>query len=264
MQGRMQGRLGETGSVRGRSCMDQPALSATAQFPLPSTLTPVSLWLIQVGVRLFRIVHGFLQRTHQVLLDLAHDHLPCGFSSTFRGHVCRLPVPCPCKIAFRLLHRNCLSSACDGCVILFVLQRELPRTVIPAQVLVQENYARREPDAGSDSDYARPARAPVAPRLDFGVDLQDGTGPVLPELFPLLVRLDLEVRREHTEARDILRLLRRSPWLCQSDGRGPALLFRSVALRLACQWQHQREHERRGQGSLDVVGSGQIKLSSMD
>ena len=60
--------------------------------PLPATLAPVSLGVIEASVRPVGILLGRLERAHQVLFDLAHDLPLCGFSSAHGAHVCRVTV----------------------------------------------------------------------------------------------------------------------------------------------------------------------------
>ena len=227
-------------------------LSVAAKSPLLSTLTPVSLRPVEACVLRVRIRHGFVQGPRKVFADLAHELFLSGFPPACARHAWRVRIPCPPKIALRLSHRHRLSFAGDGFVLPFMLHRELPCAAVPAQLLVQPNLARRESDAGADRGHARTACVRVASSLDFRADLQDGVGPVLSELFPPFVRCNPEVRREVSEARDILGALRRSPWTCQLDGRRPALLARRPALGLASRSQHQRKRECAGPETFPV------------
>ena len=92
--------LKSTDGISCLSCTDQPVLSATASCPLPSTLAPVSLRLVQMSVPPFGIVLRFLQCASQVLFDLAHDLLLCGLCSTCGAHVCRLALCCPRPVSY--------------------------------------------------------------------------------------------------------------------------------------------------------------------
>ena len=221
-------------------------LSVAANSPLPTALTPVSLRPVEARVLRIRIRHGFLQGPREIFADLAHDAFLSGFLPACTSHACRVRVPCPPEIAFRLSHRYRLSFAGDDFVLPFMLHRELPCAAVPAQLLVQPNLARRESDASADRGHARTACVRVASSLDFRVDLQDGVGAVLSELFPPFVRRNPEVRREVSEARDILGTLGRSPWTCQLDGRGPAFLAPGLGSGLARRSQHQRNRECAG------------------